>query len=382
MKASRIVDAIASALPPDRPITHHAPYTGPKEAARLAHCVLDHLAGDAEVKRLEAALASRCEVTNVIGLTSGTAALHLALLATGVKAGEEVLVPSLTFVATANAVVYCGAVPHFVDGAITVNPHKLRIHLENKTKPNPEGRGRLNIATGRVISALIVVDLFGFTANWPRLEQLASTFGLILIEDAAQALGAVNGNRPCGSFGQAAILSFNTNKIVTGNGGGALLTNDEWVAAKVWQLATTAKVPHPWRMEHDAVAYNYRMQNLCATLAFAQLEQLDSFLSSKQVLKDKYTKALAHCEGVELLSEFPRQGECNNWLIIMRVKDSQQRDEILEGLHAQGIQARAVFTPLHALPMFADCPRDANLMAAEDTASRAICLPSGVGLAA
>lgn len=376
-----LVAAIASVLPKRRPIHHHEPYTLHCEKENIEQCLEQGIANDHWVKKLEEELRRTCGTTQAIATSSGTAALHVALLAAGVKSGEEVLVPSLTFAGTANAVSHCGAVPNFVDGPLGINPYKLRRYLERTTCANPNRRGRLNCATARVISAVVVVDLLGFPADWQKLSEVADEFGLILIEDAAQALGAKIGNQPCGSFGKAAILSFNNNKIVTGNGGGALLTNDEWLASKAHQLATTARTTHPWRVEHDAIAYNYRMGAINGALACAQMDRLPVFLVAKRALLARYEAAVADLKAVALLKATePWHGDPNYWLstlIFTKPGDcTAERDALLEELHQNGIYARALFTPLHKLPMYAGNPRD-KMQYAENTFSRTICLPSG-----
>lgn len=379
-----LVKAISSVLPDRRPIHHHEPKIGSAEAIYVGDCLSKGIAGNEYVKRLEANLTRVCGTTQAVCVSSGTAALHVALLAAGIVPGEEVLVPSLTFAATANSVSYCGAIPNFIDGSLGVNAYKLRRYLERTTCANPSRRGRLNCKTGRVISAIIVVDLLGFPADMTRLVEIADEFGLTLIEDAAQALGASIGNQACGSFGKAGIISFNNNKIVTGNGGGAVLTDDEWIAAKVSQLSTTARTSHPWKIEHEALGFNYRMGNLSAALATSQLEQLPQFISAKRKLQDRYTKALRDCGEVTILKSTEKwHGEPNYWLSTLVFKKpgdcTVERDALLTALHAKGIYARALFTPLHKLPMYENNPRDA-MQYAEDTFSRTVCLPSGVGL--
>lgn len=376
-----LVQAIASVLPKRRPIYHHEPYTLHREKQNIAECLEGGIANDEWVKKLEEELRRVCGTSQAIAVSSGTAALHVTLLATGVKAGEEVLVPSLTFAGTANAITYCGAIPNFVDGPLGISAYKLRRYLERTTCANPDKRGRLNCKTGRVISALIVVDLLGFPADMQKLSVVADEFGLILIEDAAQALGAKIGNQPCGSFGKAAILSFNNNKIVTGNGGGAVLTNDEWLAAKVHQLATTARTTHPWRVEHDAIGYNYRMGTINAALACAQMERLPVLLVAKRALLARYEGALVDFKGVTLLKATEAwHGAPNYWLITLIFKKAGDctvdREELLEQLYDYGIHARSLFTPLHKLPMYAGNPRD-SMQYAENTFSRTVCLPSG-----
>lgn len=371
-----IVSAIESVLPKRRPIHHHEPCIDGKEITNLHQCIQLGITGNNWNRQLKDELQKRCFVSDAICVSSGTAALHVSLLAAGVRPNEEVLVPALTFAGTAHAVSYCGAIPNFVDGRLCVNAYKLRHYLE-QTTPNPEKKGRLNPKTGRAITALIAVDLLGFPADYEGgiaggLTAIADEFGLILIEDAAQALGSSLGNRPCGSFGHVAILSFNNNKIVTGNGGGAVLTNNEKIAAKAHQLSTTGRVDHPWKIEHDTIGYNYRMGNLTAALISAQLSQLDKFLKLKKELLERYKAAgLFPLQPIE-----PWQGEPNYWLVTIL---DDNRDELLQALHAKGIFARALSTPLHQLPYYKDCPHD-DLSYAEFTFQRAVCLPSGVDL--
>lgn len=384
MSVKSIVKAIDTLLPREgRPFEHHAPSINGSEAAFVAECLKSDPYGAVSVKRLELALAEYCGVRHAVATSSGTTALHLALLAVGVKPDTEVLVPSLTFAATANAVCHVGAVPNFIDGSLGINAYKLRRYLEQNTKPADDKRGRVNKKTGRTISALIVVDLLGFPADMPRLSAVTEEFGLILIEDAAQALGAHLGNQRCGSFGAAAILSFNGNKIVTGMGGGAFLTNDEWLAAKAWDLGNTARVPHHWLIEHKSVAFNYRMTGLTAAMILAQLDRIDEFLGAKLGIVSMYLRALEGCPDIDILTAKELwQGRPNYWLATAVLKPlfEGQRDAILKLLHRKDIRARALFTPLHKLDHFADCPRQANMSMSEDAFSRIICLPSGVAL--
>lgn len=368
-----LVDAIDRCLASaKRPIGHHDPCIGAAEQGYI-HAALSNLNNDITQSKLGTELAKYCGVTMAVPVSTGTAALQLALMACGVKHGEEVIVPSLTFAATAAAVVHAGAVPHFVDGGTSINAYKLRRHLESITGKSHSKRGRLNVKTGRVISAIVFVDLLGFPADVEQLTAVAREFGMVLIEDAAEALGAsVNGKR-CGSFGDAAILSFNNNKIVTGGGGGAILTNDEWVAAQAYNLANTCRVQHPYLIEHSGVGFNFRMPTLNAALILAQLEKIDQFLDAKKALHERYVKAVG-----SMLTVNNRPGEPNYWLNVML---TNKRDLILEKLREKGreIYARALFTPLHKLECYKHYPRQPNLMQAEELFNKAICLPSGKG---
>ena len=374
-----ILKAIKSVLPLRRPLHHHAPSINGKESQYVGECLASGLAGYQYVDQFQDALARRLGVCHCVATSSGTSALQLALLAAGVRPGDEVLVPSLTFAATANAVIYTGATPNFVDGALAINPYKLHRYIERTTSPTEDRRGRLNKLTGRRIWGLIVVHLLGQPADTGSLVELCHSFGLEVIEDAAEALGSYRGNRAVGTGSLAAIFSFNQNKIVTTNCGGCVVTDDELIASKCYQLASTARIPHKWLVEHDAIGFNYAMGNLNAALGLAQLERLGEFMDKKRQLAAAYRGAVSNLRGVQFLD--PGAGS-NNWLsaIVVDPRWVGGRDEILALLHADGILARCLFTPLHLMEPYRDFPRDRSLLYAEDTAARVICLPSGVEL--
>lgn len=372
LDVAAVVKAVAGVLPKRRPIGHHEAFLDWREEILVKDCVYSGLTGCGHIERFEKKLAETCGASHVVAMSSGTAALHMALVAAGVLPGDEVIVPALSFVATANAVCHAGAIPHFVDCLLTISPVKLRRHLESCFK-----RHR--------ITAIIAVDLLGVPCWWHELRTIADDFGLILIEDACQALGSRIGKNMCGSFGDAAVLSFNDNKIVTTNGGGALLTNDPAIAQKSRHLSTTARLDHPWQVEHDAVAWNYRMGNINAAVGVAQLGRLETALAAKRELLRRYHAALDAVGGVSVLQCVRHgPGEANHWLVALELHrgEEEKRDALLQGLHDQGIRARAMFTPLHKLPMYRDHPRsDPKMLMSEDAERRIICLPSGVGLA-
>lgn len=383
-----IIAAIKTVIPTTTPAELHKPDINGHELKFVTECVTGDLVGYEYVRQFEDRLSEITGAPYVIAMASGTAALHIALMAAGVKAGDEVLVPALTFVATANAVSYIGAVPNFVDGTIGINAYKLRRYLERETRRSDDGSGRVNRRTERRIAAIVPVHLLGVPADIAGISAVAEEFGLIVVEDAAEALGSSAGNRHCGTFGSAGVISFNNNKMVTTNGGGALLASEEWLTAKAWQLSTTARLAHPWKMDHDAIAWNYRMANLNAALGLAQLERFDDLLKRKNALAGRYRRAFDGVGGVEHVGadRACRTGVActsNYWLnaILLGGEHAHRRDEVLGAMHAEGIKARAIFTPLHQLPMYRDCPRD-NLGYAEDSARRMICLPSGFDLCA
>lgn len=366
-----------------RPVALHEPELGVTEQEQLLSCLTSGYVSSVSdhVGQLESELTRITGVRHAIAVVNGTAALHLALLTAGVREGDEVIVPALTFVATANAVAYCAAIPHFADSSLPdlgISPERLERHLSHETKI--VGGRCMNRHTGRIIRALIAVDVLGHPADLPALSAICRRYRITLIEDAAAALGSVRDGIPCGAWGQAAAVSFNGNKIITTGGGGALLTNDDTVAAKARQLATTAKQPHPWRFDHTCTAYNYRMPGLNAALGLAQLERLPGILDRKRRLAASYHEALADLPEIIALTE-PRRTRSNYWLnaLLLRPDRESLLEPLLERLHSEGILARPLWTPLHRLPMYRDCPR-MDVTEAEHLCARLVCLPSSPSL--
>jgi len=331
------------------------------------------------VNRFEDDLSKRYEGRRIVATNSGTSALHLSLIAAGVLPGDEVILPAATFVATANAIRMCGAEPHFIDidlSSLAVDSQSLRKHLA-KVCVDDSGTVRNGI-TGRRIGALIVVHLFGHGAPMKEIMEVASEFGLAIIEDAAEAVGSQYAGRPVGITSPLAALSFNGNKIITTGGGGAVVVEDSETASLIKHLSTTAKLPHKWEYVHDMVGYNYRLPNINAALGCAQLEQLDNFLEKKRILVDRYEKALIEIEEVKVMRE-PATCKSNYWLQTLMLSKGYSIGPILEALHESGIGARPLWKPLHQLPMYSKCPRS-DLPNAESVSQRLINLPSGVGV--
>ncbi|MDC3408812.1 LegC family aminotransferase [Burkholderiales bacterium] len=333
------------------------------------------------VDRFEADLASYTGSRYAIAVVNGTAALHVALLLAGVEQGDEVLVPALTFVATANAVTYCGASPHFVDsevGTIGIDVARLRDYLA-KLGEIRDG-ACINKQTGRIIRALVPMHTFGHPGDIDGLLAVAKDFKLALVEDAAESLGSMYHGRHAGTFGETGILSFNGNKIITTGGGGAILTNDQDLAKKAKHITTTAKLPHPWSYIHDQIANNYRMPNLNAALGCAQLEQIEGFLENKRKLYFAYAKAFSDVKGVQLVSE-PEGARSNYWLqaLLLEPEFLPARDLILSTTNAVEISTRPAWTPMHDLSHFQSCPK-MDLSIANNLSQRLINIPSSAGL--
>lgn len=333
------------------------------------------------VDRFEKELADYTGAKHAVAVVNGTAALHTSLLLAGVESGDEVLVPALSFVATANAVRYCCARPHFVDSeerTLGIDPEALRNYLQS----NSEQRDGIcvNRNTGCPIRALIPVHIFGHPCDLDGLLAIASDFNLTLIEDAAESLGSTYQGRHTGTFGLLGTLSFNGNKTITTGGGGAILTDDPKLAKRAKSLTTTSKLPHRWEYIHDEVGYNYRMPNLNAALGCAQLEQLPGFLASKRRLFERYQEAFRSISHVHLFTE-PEGSHSNYWLQTLLLDESaaNQRDAILEATNSVGLMTRPVWKLLHKLPPYRGCP-SATLSVAKSLERRIVNLPSSAGL--
>lgn len=333
------------------------------------------------VTRFERQMAEAAGTAHAVAVINGTAALHVALLLAGVGPGDEVLAPALTFVATANAIRYCGALPHFVDSdpvTLGVDPERLAAHL--RASAERRGGHAVNRRTGLRIGALVPMHTFGHPVDMEPLLALAEEWGLPVIEDATESLGSRYKGKPTGCWSRLAAFSFNGNKIITTGGGGAIATDDEGLAQAAKHLTTTAKLAHPWAFVHDQVGFNYRMPNLNAALGCAQLEQLPAFLAAKRGLAERYRRALADVPGVDFVGE-PPFARSNYWLnaLLLEEEHSGERERLLQRCNEEGLACRPAWTLMHHLPMYRDCPR-MELPVAESLQRRLINLPSGAGL--
>jgi perosamine synthetase len=333
------------------------------------------------VDRFEADLAAYTGARRAVAVVNGTAALHVALLLAGVEGDDEVLVPALTFVATANAVAYCGAINHFVDSeerTLGLDPHKLADYLSEIAVM--EGGVCRNRQTGRVLRAVVPMHAFGHPVDLDPLAEVCERYGIVMVEDAAESLGSYYKGRHTGRWGRLGILSFNGNKIITTGGGGAILTDDDALADRAKHLTTTGKRPHRWAYEHDTVAFNYRLPNINAALGCAQLEQLDRFLAQKRRLAERYAEAFEEVGGVRFVTE-PPFGRSNYWLnaVLFDEAHANERDGLLEAANDDGFMVRPVWTLLSALPMYRACPR-MDLSVAQSIERRLVNIPSSASL--
>ena len=325
------------------------------------------------IDAFEVALADRCSRRYAVALSSGTAALHLALLQAGAGPGTVVVVPTLTFVATANAVLYTGAEPVFVDCDVesgALDPDLLRRVL-----------GELS-AEGASVAAVVPVDLLGRCADYTRILPVCEEFGVSVVSDAAESFGARHAGRPAGSFGQSAALSFNGNKIVTTGGGGTLLTDDAAIADRVRYLSTQARQPAV-HYEHTEVGYNYRLSNVLAAVGLAQLQRLDGMMRRRRELREMYAAAFAGRAGVRI---FQRPGdECDNcWLTAVVVEPAEAGwscEELAKVLDVAGIESRPLWKPMHRQPLFAQA-RSFLTGSADHLFTHGLTLPSGSALTA
>lgn len=383
---SAALDAVRSVLgPTESMIALHEPEFAGQEWTYVKDCIDTGWVSSvgAYVDRFERDLRAITGASHAVATSNGTAALHICLLLAGVEAGDEVLMPALTFIATANAVSYAHAVPHFVDSeeaTLGVDPLRLQSYLEQIAERR-DGAS-YNRQTGARLRALVVMHVFGHPCDMAALAKLAERWHLMLIEDAAESLGASYQGHHTGNIGQLAALSFNGNKVVTTGGGGAVLTNDPVLGKRAKHLTTTARVPHRWNFLHDEVGYNYRMPNLNAALGCAQLENLPLFIARKRKLAERYGAAFSGVNGLRFLRE-PEGTQGNYWLnaIVLDPDNASLRDDLLAALNDAGYMSRPLWTLMHRLPMYEACPR-MPLATAESLEARVINIPSSAKLGA
>ncbi len=309
------------------------------------------------VDQFERDLAEYTGVKRAVAVVNGTAALQIALKIAGVQADDEVFMPALTFIATANAATYLGAIPHFVDvgtETLGLDPFKLDEHIQSIGVM--KDHQLVNKTTGRIIRAVVPMHTFGHPVDLDPLLEVCQRYNLILVEDAAESLGSYYKGKHTGGFGKTAALSFNGNKIITTGGGGAILTNDDALADYAKHITTTAKVPHSWEFNHDEIGYNYRMPNINAALGCAQLQKLDGFLASKRTLTQKYKNLLMNNENAQLFVE-NHNSKSNYWLQTLLLESGTDRDTVLQILNNNGVMARPIWTPLNEFDMYKNCPR-------------------------
>jgi len=329
------------------------------------------------VKEFEEKIKKITKSKFAIAVVNGTAALHISLKISGVKNNDEVLVPALTFVGTANAIVYCGGIPHFVDSEINtmgIDTQKLEKYLNEIVifKKNLA----INRFTKRVIRAIVPVHIFGHPCKIDEIMKIAKKFNLIVMEDAAEALGSYYKKKHLGTFGLAGCLSFNGNKIVTTGGGGAVITNNKVFAEKIRHFSTTAKLVHKWEYIHDQIGYNFRMPNLNAALGLAQLENLNFFIKNKRVLYKKYYGIFKNNNNISIFREV-KNAKSNYWLqiLILKKNNFKFKNQILDKAFKSGIYLRPAWRLISDLKPYKFNPK-MNLNGSQDIYKRIINIPS------
>jgi perosamine synthetase len=361
----------------------HEPLFRGREKEYLSECVDTGWVSSVGkfVDRFEKDLASFTGAKRAVAMVNGTCALHLALRLAGAQPGDEVLIPALSFVGTANAVSHLNAIPHFVDSeslTLGIDPDKLAEHLASAAEAR--GNSCFNRQTGRRIAAILPVHIFGHAVRLKELLEVAKSYSLPVVEDAAESIGSYYDGVHTGLWGAMGVLSFNGNKTITTGGGGAIICRDEKLADQAKHLSTTAKKPHRWAFEHDQVGFNYRMPNINAALGCAQLEQLPGFLERKRTLATAYVRAFADLDGVRFVLE-PPGTRSNYWLCALELPATLESSltDVLEATKSAGLMTRPAWNLLSTLPMYAKCPK-ADLSVAASLTRRLVNIPSGPAL--
>lgn len=328
------------------------------------------------VDRFEKMITQSVGCDYAIATVNGTAALHLALVIAGVQRNDEVLTQALTFVATPNAICHAGAEPVFIDvdkDTMGLSPTSLRAFLEEYAELRDNAC--YNKKTNRRISACVPMHTFGFALRIEEVVDVCDEYNIPVVEDSTEALGAYCKERHLGTFGLLGVFSFNGNKMITSGGGGVIVTDDETLAKKAKHASTTAKLSHPWEYEHDMVAYNYRMPNLNAALACAQLEQLPMYLIKKRHLAELYKDFFKNTD-IEFISELENT-RANCWLNTILLGGLEERNDLLSKTNQLGIMTRPAWKLMNKLEMYSFCQRD-SLQNSDWLANRIVNLPSSV----
>lgn len=376
--AMEFVAAIREVVGTTASIGLHIPEIGDVERQFVDECLASTFVSSVGpfVGRFENEIAEFTGAGHAIAVSNGTSALQVALVLAGVERGDEVIVPTLSFVATANAVVHAGGTPYFIDSdldTLGIAPGALSIALDNMVVVD----GRLtNPKTGNRIGAIVPMHAFGHPADIESIMLLADRHGIPVVEDAAESLGSFSGGKHTGTFGTLGVLSFNGNKIVTTGGGGMILTDDDELGRRAKHLTTTAKLPSEWGFDHDEVAWNFRMPNLNAALGVAQLTRLGDFVVEKRRLAQRYADIFASIDGITFIAE-PDGTWSNYWLSSVRIDDPDPklRDELLRAANDDGLQCRPLWNLLHGLRMYAEC-QHGNLETATRLQNSVISMPS------
>lgn len=345
------------------------------------------------VEKFEGEMAEYTGAKKAVACINGTSALHTALKLIGVESGHEVITQPLTFVATANAIIYCGAQPVFLDvdmDTMGLSPAKLEVWLEKNVIKKPARGMRhlspctnrkletlnfepINKFSGRRISACVPMHTFGHPCRIDEIVEICHNYNIPIVEDAAESLGSFYKGKHTGTFGEIGVLSFNGNKILTTGGGGMILFQDEDLARRARHISTQAKIAHPWEISHDEIGYNYRMPNINAALGLAQFEQLEKLLISKRKLAQKYIRFFENTD-IKFVTE-PTLSKANYWLNCILFSDRKKRDDFLKYTNENKVMTRPAWKIMSELPMFRQCLTD-ELTNAREFSEKLVNLPS------
>lgn len=367
---------------PEGFIPLHEPHFGGNEKKYLLECVDSTFVSSVGkfVDRFEEMVQDYTGAAKAVVCVNGTNALHLALKLIGVNSGDEVITQPLTFIATGNAISYCGALPVFVDvdkDTLGLSPVKLEEWLVSNAEIR-EDRGQvfsINKTSGKRIAACVPMHTFGHPTRIDEIVVVCRKYGIRVVEDAAESLGSFYKDGHTGTFSEIGVLSFNGNKTITTGGGGMLLFQDEKLGEHAKHLTTQAKLPHKWEFRHDYVGYNYRMPNINAALGCAQMEQLPSFIDHKRQLAQDYKEYFSNTDLVFI--DEPLNSKSNFWLNAILLEDIEERDHFLSFTNANGVMTRPAWELMTKLPMFAGCQAE-NISNSKWLADRLVNLPSSV----
>jgi perosamine synthetase len=330
------------------------------------------------VDKFENLIAKYTGAKYAVAISNGTSALHTSLLIANVDQNDEVITQPLTFVATCNAISYCGAKAIFIDvdkDTMGLSPTALRSFLEKNTIIN--NNRCINKKTKKIIKVCVPMHSYGHPCKIDEIKKICDEYNIFLIEDAAESIGSTYKNKHTGTFGHLGVISFNGNKIITAGGGGCIITNDKILAEKAKHLTTTAKIPHKWDFNHDMVGYNYRMPNLNAALLVAQLEKLNDFIINKRNLANKY-KVFFNKTDYNFFKE-PKNCKSNYWLNSIILKNKTERDQFLEKTNSSGVMTRPTWKLMNKLSMFKNSQCD-GLKNSKWLSERVVNIPSSVTL--
>lgn len=358
-KYSDLIEFIKKQYPNKNTIPLHEPSFNGNEKEYVLDTINSTFVSSvgAYVDKFEVMMAELTSTKKAVATVNGTSALQVALRLAGVSKGDEVLTQALTFIATINAIIYNGASPVFLDvdlDTMGLSPKSVRLFLEEFG----ELRDGIcfNKKTNKKISACLPMHTFGFPVHLDELIIVCKKWNIPVVEDAAESIGSEYSGKPTGSFGTLGVFSFNGNKIVTSGGGGAIVTNDLDLAVKAKHLTTTAKVPHPYEYSHDAIGYNFRMPNLNAALACAQLEQLDTFIQKKRDLAHEY-HIYFESKGIQFRTELPNT-KANYWLMCLELENKKERDSFLKETNELSVMTRPIWQLIFNSPSYQYFQRD------------------------